>query len=234
MTNGLPNFPAGSGDGGVGAGGILVKGQDATGEIGLVKIISESSIAAGTRRIEAVTGRTAYQHICSEDDVLSSIGSILKIQKNRTPEQVERLVQTNRELEQQIKELQAKIAKSRVVELANRAVVVNGFRVVASVVEHTDRDGLRRLADELKNCIESGVVVLASATGNEVAFIAGVTSDLVQFRGLKAGNIIQAVTRVAEGRGGGRPELAQGGSKNPSKMKSAIDAAANIIADQVN
>ena len=206
----------------------------ATGEIGLVKIISESSIAAGTRRIEAVSGRAAYQHICSEDDVLSAIGSILKIQKNRTPEQVERLVQTNRELEQQIKELQAKIAKSRVVELANRAVVVNGFRVVASVVEHTDRDGLRRLADELKNCIESGVVVLASATGNEVAFIAGVTSDLVQFRGLKAGNIIQAVTRVAEGRGGGRAELAQGGSKNPSKMKSAIDAAANIIADQVN
>ena len=206
----------------------------ATGDIALVKIISESSIAAGTRRIEAVAGRAAYQHICSEDEILSSIGSILKTQKNRAPEQVERLVQANRELEQQIKELQTNLAKSRVVDLVNRAVVVNGFRVVASVVDNTDRDGLRRLTDELKNHIESGVVVLASVTGNEVAFTAGVTPDLVQHHDLQAGKIIQAVTRLAEGRGGGRPELAQGGSKNPSKMKCAIDAVVKIVANQEN
>ena len=206
----------------------------ATGDIALVKIISESSIAAGTRRIEAVAGRAAYQHICSEDEILSSIGSILKTQKNRAPEQVERLVQANRELEQQIKELQTNLAKSRVVDLVNRAVVVNGFRVVASVVDNTDRDGLRRLTDELKNHIESGVVVLASVTGNEVAFTAGVTPDLVQHHDLQAGKIIQAVTRLAEGRGGGRPELAQGGSRNPSKMKCAIDAVVKIVANQEN
>lgn len=205
----------------------------ATGEIGLVKIMSESSIAAGTRRIEAVTGRAAYQHICSEDVMLSSIGSILKTQKHRTPEQVERLVKANRELEQQINELQAKLAKSSVVELANRAVVLDGFRVVAAIVERMDRDGLRRLADELKNRIESGVVVLASATANEVAFITSVTPDLVEHRGLQAGKIVQAVTRMADGRGGGRPELAQGGSKQPGKMQCAIDAVVNIVANQL-
>lgn len=206
----------------------------ATGELGLVKIMSESSIAAGTRRIEAVTGSSAYQHVCSEDDLLSSIGSILKTPKHRTPEQVERLVQANRELEQQINELQAKLAKSSVVDLVNRAVVVDGFRVVASVVERMDRDGLRRLADELKNRLESGVIVLASATGNEVAFITGVTPDLVEGRGLQAGKIVQAVTRLADGRGGGRPELAQGGSKDPGKMQCAIDAVVNIVANQLN
>ncbi len=206
----------------------------ATGELGLVKIMSESSIAAGTRRIEAVTGSSAYQHVCSEDDLLSSIGNILKTPKHRTPEQVEILVQANRELEQQINELQAKLAKSSVVDLVNRAVVVDGFRVVASVVERMNRDGLRRLADELKNRLESGVVVLASATGNEVAFITGVTPDLVEGRGLQAGKIVQAVTRLADGRGGGRPELAQGGSKDPGKMQCAIDAVVNIVANQLN
>ena len=204
----------------------------AAGEIGLVKILSESSIAAGIRRIEAVTGAAAYQHVRSEDDVLSTIANMLKIQKELTPERVEKLLQANRELERKIQELQAELAKSHVVDLSNRAIVVDGFRVVASVVENTDRNGLRRLVDGLKNRIESGVVVLASALGNEVAFVASVTPDLVENRRLQAGKIIQEVTRLADGRGGGRPELAQGGSKNPGKVKRAIDAVVKIVADQ--
>ena len=85
--------------------------------------------------------------------------------------------------------------------------------MIAGVLENTDRNGLRQLVDDLKHRIATGVVVLASATGNDVAFAAGVTSDLVKTRGLQAGKIIQAVTRLADGRGGGRPELAQGGGK---------------------
>jgi alanyl-tRNA synthetase len=114
----------------------------------------------------------------------------------------------------------------------NNAVTIDGFRVIAAALENTDRNGLRQLVDDLKNRIGTGVVVLASATGNDVAFAAGVTSDLVKTRGLQAGKIIQAVTRLADGRGGGRPELAQGGGKNPSKMKEAIDAVIKIVADQ--
>ena len=210
-------------------GGTHVHGA---GEIGLVKIISESSIAAGVRRIEAVTGAAAYQQMRSEDDILATTANALKVQKHLIPERVEKLLQTNREFERQIKEFQSKIAQSQVADLVNNAANLNGFRIIAASLENTDRNGLRRLVDNLKNRIESGVVVLASAIGNEVAFVAGVTPDLVKDRGLQAGRIIQEVTRLADGRGGGRPELAQGGSKKPDKMEAAVDAVANIVANQ--
>jgi alanyl-tRNA synthetase len=204
----------------------------AAGEIGLVKITSESSIAAGVRRIEALTGAAAYQHVRSEDETLTAIANLLKTPKQLTPERVEALLQTNREFERQIDALQSQRAQSQVGDLVNNAVTIDGFRVIAAALENTDRNGLRQLVDDLKNRIGTGVVVLASATSNDVAFAAGVTSDLVQTRGLQAGKIIQAVTRLADGRGGGRPELAQGGAKDPSKMKEAIDAVMKIVADQ--
>ena len=205
----------------------------AAGEIGLVKIISESSIAAGVRRIEALTGAVAYQHICSEDEALTAIANLLKASKQATPERIEMLLQTNRELEKQISSLQSQMAQSQVVDLVNNAVTIDGFRVIAAALANTDRNALRQLVDDLKNRIGTGVVVLASASDKDVAFAAGVTSDLVETRGLQAGKIIQSVTRLANGRGGGRPELAQGGAKDPSKMKEAIDAVMKIVADQV-
>ena len=204
----------------------------AAGEIGLVKIISESSIAAGVRRIEALTGAAAYQQSYSEGETLTAIANLLKAPKQLTPERVEALLQTNREFERQINALQSQMAQSQVGDLVNNAATIDGFRVIAAALENTDRNGLRQLVDDLKNRIGTGVVVLASAIGNDVAFAAGVTSDLVKTRGLEAGKIIQAVTRLADGRGGGRPELAQGGAKNPSKMKEAIDAVMKIVADQ--
>jgi alanyl-tRNA synthetase len=204
----------------------------ATGEIGLVKIISESSIAAGVRRVEALTGATAYQETQTQDKLLANIANLLKTPKHLTPERVEKLLADSHELLRQIQALQAQDASSRVADLVNRAVGVDGFRVIASTVENTDRNGLRRLVDELKTRVESGVIVLASATGADVAFVAGVTPDLVKRRGLQAGKIIQAVTRIADGRGGGRPELAQGGGKEPAKMQAAIDAVAQIVANQ--
>lgn len=204
----------------------------AAGEIGLVKITSESSIAAGVRRIEALTGAAAYQHIRSEDETLTVIANLLKTSKQSTPERIEAVLQTNRELERQISSLQSQMAQSQVGDLVNNAVTIDGFRVIAAALENTDRNRLRQLVDDLKNRLGTGVVVLASATGNDVAFAAGVTPDLVQNRGLQAGKIIQAVTRLADGRGGGRPELAQGGTKDASKMKEAIDAVTKIVADQ--
>ena len=204
----------------------------ASGEIGLVKITSESSIAAGVRRIEALTGAVAYQHICCEDETLTAIANLLKASKQATPERIEVLLQANRELEKQISSLQSEKAQSQVIDLVNNASTIDGFRVIAAALANTDRNSLRQLVDDLKNRIGTGVVVLASASDKDVAFAAGVTSDLVETRGLQAGKIIQAVTRLANGRGGGRPELAQGGAKEPSKMQEAIDAVVKIVADQ--
>ena len=113
------------------------------------------------------------------------------------------------------------------------ATLVNVVKVVSSSVKNSDRNSLRQLIDGLKNQLKSGVVVLASVTGDEVAFVVGVTADLVKNRGLHAGKIMQSIAQLADGRGGGRPELAQGGGKNPSKVDAALAATKQIIENQL-
>ena len=203
---------------------------DATGELGFVKLVSESSIAAGVRRVEALTGGAAATAIQDDDALLASLANLLKTPKAALPERVERLLQEQRELEQQLQQVKGQLALSNISALVAGATSVNGVQVIASRVEGTDRNGLRRLVDELKTRLGSGVVVLASVTDNEVAFVVGVTAALVKQRGLHAGKIIGDITRLADGRGGGRPELAQGGGKEPGKVQAAIDAAGRIVA----
>ena len=201
----------------------------ATGELGFVKLMSESSIAAGVRRVEALTGNTAVTTIQEDTALLSNAASLLKAPKTDLLERIERLLQEQRELEQQLQQLKSQHALGNVDALVRDATLVEDVRVVASCVADTDRDGLRRLVDELKDRLGSGVVALAAVPGNEVAFVVGVTPDLVKHRGLQAGKIISELAQLADGRGGGRPELAQGGGKNPSKVNAAIDAAGEIV-----
>ena len=205
---------------------------NATGEIGLVQLVNESSIAAGVRRIEALTGAKAYENVCSQDETLTQLADLLKTPTHQVTERVGALLKENRLLEGELKALKGQLAKSSVADLAEDAVMVNGFKVVASIIENTDRNGLRQLVDDLKGRIKSGVIVLAAANGDEATFVAGVTSNLAQDKGLHAGKIIQGVVSVAGGRGGGRPELAQGGCKDSSKAKDAIDEVVNIVANQ--
>ncbi|MCG9134666.1 alanine--tRNA ligase [Candidatus Poribacteria bacterium] len=206
---------------------------DATGELGFVKLMSESSIAAGVRRVEALTGNTAVTTIQEDTTLLSTAANLLKAPKTDLLERIERLLQEQRELEQQLQQLKSQHALGNVDALVKDATLVEDVRVVASCVTDTDRDGLRRLVDELKNRLESGVVALAAVAGNEAAFVVGVTTDLVENRGLHAGKIIAELTQLADGRGGGRPELAQGGGKDPNKVNAAIDAAAEIVRTQL-
>lgn len=206
---------------------------DATGELGFVKLMGESSIAAGVRRVEALTGPVAVTTVQDDTALLSSVANLLKTPKTDLSERIERLLQEQRELEQLLQQLKGQQALTNIRTLVEGATLVEDVRVVASVVADTDRDGLRRLVDELKNRLESGVVALASVNGDAVAFVVGVTSDLVKNRGLHAGKIISELTQLADGRGGGRPELAQGGGKSPSKVNAAIDAATEIIKKQI-
>ncbi len=143
------------------------------------------------------------------------------------------MLQEQRELEQQIRKLKSQNALSNIDVLVDGASDVDGVKVIAKFVEKTDRDSLRQMVDGLKNRLDSGVVVLASVTGDDAAFIVGVTSDLVKNRGLNAGKLIQTITQIAEGRGGGRPELAQGGCKNLNKVDEAIAATTKIIENQL-
>ena len=205
----------------------------ATGELGFVKLMGESSIAAGVRRVEALTGIIAVTTVQDDTALLSNVANLLKTPKADLSERIERLLQEQRELEQQLQQLKGQQALANIGALVEGARVVEGVRIVASVVADADRDGLRRLVDELKNRLESGVVALASVTGDAAAFVVGVTPDLVKNRGLHAGKIISELTQLADGRGGGRPELAQGGGKSPNKVNTAIDAATEIIRKQI-
>ena len=206
---------------------------EATGELGFVKLMGESSIAAGVRRVEALTGVAAVTAVQDDTVLLSSVANLLKTPKTDVSERIERLLQEQRELEQQLRQLKGQQALANVSGLVEDAALVEDVRIVASLVTDTDRNGLRQLVDELKNRLESGVVALASVSGNEAAFVVGVTSDLVKNRGLHAGKIISELTQFADGRGGGRPELAQGGGKNPSKVSVAIDAVTEIVKRQI-
>ncbi|RKU32435.1 hypothetical protein C6495_10790 [Candidatus Poribacteria bacterium] len=199
-----------------------------------MKLMSESSIAAGVRRVEALTGGAAATAIQEDDALLVRIANVLKTPKTVLPERIERLLQAQRELEQQLRQMKGQLARSNIDALVAGAVSVDGVQVVASRVEDIDRNGLRRLVDELKTRLGSGVVVLASVTNGEAAFVVGVTAELVKQRGLHAGKIIGEITRLADGRGGGRPELAQGGGKAPGKVQAAIDAAGRIVAEHLS
>lgn len=202
---------------------------DATGELGFVKLMSESSIAAGVRRVEALTGTAAVATVQEDTALLTNVANLLKTPKAALPERIERLLQEQRELEQHIQQLKSQQALANVGTLVDSATRVEDVRVVASVVTDADRNGLRKLVDELKTRLESGVVALAAVSGNEVAFVVGVTPDLVKNRDLHAGKIVSELTQLADGRGGGRPELAQGGGKNPSKVNTAIAKTSEIV-----
>ena len=206
---------------------------NATGELGFVKLMSESSIAAGVRRVEALTGTSAVATVQEDTVLLANMANLLKTPKTDLPERIERLLEEQRDLEQQLQQLKSQHALANVSTLIEGATLVEDVRVVASLVTGVDRNGLRQLVDELKTRLESGVVALAAVSGNEVAFVVGVTSDLVKNRDLHAGKIISELTQLADGRGGGRPELAQGGSKNPSKVDAAIEKTSEIVGEHL-
>lgn len=204
---------------------------DSTGNLGYVKLMSESSIAAGVRRVEAFTGNSAITSIQNDELLLSEIAGLLKTPKRNLSERINQLLHDQRELELQIQQLKSQNALSNLQPLIEGAAIVDGIKIVSSSIEKTNRDSLRQLIDELKDRMQSGVVSLASINGDEVAFVVGVTSDLVKNRGLNAGKIIQEIAKLADGKGGGRPELAQGGSRSPEKVETAIQATTKIVED---
>lgn len=202
---------------------------NSTGEIGLVKIISESSIAAGVRRIEAFTGEAAYLRQSEDAALIAEISAMLKAKRTEIPEQIKKLLDEQREMERENKRLQDKLALTKIDELIENAQTVDGVNLVTSVLGNIGRDGLRTIVDDLKNRLDSGVIVLASKTEKDVAFVTGVTRDLVENKGLKAGDIVREVAIAGGGQGGGRPEFAQGGSRDASRINEAIEAVPDIL-----
>ncbi|QSO54842.1 alanine--tRNA ligase [Alicyclobacillus curvatus] len=201
---------------------------DRTGVIGLFRIVSEAGIGSGVRRIEAVTGRYAYENVRETEDRLEMAAHVLKTQKTEIVPRIERLLDELRETERELESVRGKLRQGRANDLLGQVTSVQGVPLLAAVVPDTDMDGLRQMADQLRNRMTSYVVVLGSALDDKAQFVAAVSKDL-QDKGLQAGQIVKEVAKIAGGGGGGRPDLAQAGGKDAAKVQDAIESAASIV-----
>ena len=202
-------------------------------EIGLFKIVSEAGVASGVRRIEAITGKLAYDKVNSVEKTLNKAASLLKSRNNEVVEKIEALLTQVKTLEQQLALANSKMAQETASELLATAIDVNGVTIVNAEVEIEDMDGLRNLADLLRDKLTVGVIVLgAKIADDKVNFVVMATKDAVA-KGIHAGNIIKETAKVAGGGGGGRPDMAQAGGKNPKKITEALTMATEVITKQI-
>ena len=193
-----------------------------TGDIGLLKISSESGIAAGIRRIEAVVGQAALDFVAREEATLTTIARALKGSTDNVGDKVEQLISRSRQLEKELDALKSKLASSAGSDLAGQAKDVNGVKVLAAELEGADVPALRNTMDQLKNKLGSAVIMLASANEGKVTLLAGVTKDLIGKA--KAGDAVKEVAAYVDGRGGGKPEMAQAGGQKPEGIADALKA----------
>lgn len=198
-------------------GGIHVK---RTGDIGLFKITSEGGVAAGIRRIEAVTGTKAVEVIQKADADIQSINGLLKAQNHQTVEKVEATVETAYQLQKQIEQLNQKLANFQASELLNQVETIAGRSTLITTVQNMDAKALRHLHDGIKSKLEHAVIVLAGVEGDKVSLIASVAKDLTNT--IKAGDIIKHLATELGGKGGGKPDLAQGGAPLNEKFATVM------------
>ena len=204
-----------------------------TGEIGAFDLLSESGIAAGVRRSEALTGAGAERAVRLRRQVLADLGTRLNAAPEELADKIEALLGRNRQLERSLGELRRRVAALETSDLSNGAREVEGVTVVARRTEVEDVPSLRAMADGLRESLGSGVGVLGADIGGKVSFIAVVTDDLIKGRGLKAGDIVRGVAQLAGGSGGGKAHLAQAGGRDPGKLDEALEQAAHIVEQQL-
>ncbi|CDQ18089.1 alanyl-tRNA synthetase [Halobacillus karajensis] len=195
-----------------------------TAEIGLFKIVSESGIGAGTRRIEAVTAKDAYMYMNGKEALLKQAGEQLKTKPDQVPERIEALHKELKDLQKEKESLSAKISNMEASNIMDDVEEVNGVKILAKQVDVKDMNALRTMVDDLKQKITSGIILLAAPNGDKVQLIAGVSNDLVE-EGYHAGKLIKEAATRCGGGGGGRPDMAQAGGKDASKIPEALQYA---------
>ena len=196
------------------------------------KIVSESGIAAGVRRIEALTGEGVFAYYKEIEKRQAEIAAMLKTSPAEIEEKIAHLQAEVKELHSENESLKAKMAQDAVGDVMDQVQEIKGVKLLAVSLTDVDMNGLRDLGDQLKEKLGEGVVVLASVAGGKVSLLAMVT-DQAQKAGAHAGNLIKGMAAIVGGGGGGRPNMAQAGGKNPAKVPEALEAAAGILADQI-
>ncbi|MBB5180780.1 alanyl-tRNA synthetase [Planomicrobium koreense] len=194
-----------------------------TAEIGLFKIVSESGIGAGVRRIEAVTGKGAYENLRETEQILEEAASLLKSSPKDMVQKVQSFQQEMKSLQRENESLMAKISNAQSSEILSAARQINDITVLSAKVEAKDNNQLRQMMDDLKQKFDKAVIVLGAADGDKVMLIAGVTKDLAGGN-YHAGQIVKHVAEQCGGKGGGRPDMAMAGAKNPEKLEAALES----------
>ncbi len=198
------------------------------GDIGLFKIISESGVASGVRRIEAITGERAIEYVEQNDAVLRDVAQLLRGSREDVKDKVQDALERIRQMEKEVRALKDRLACGQGADLASGAVDIKGVKIVATKVEGADAGALRIAVDRLKDRLKSAVVVLASVEGPEkVVLVAGVTAD--QTARIKAGELAGAIAAKVGGRGGGRPDFAQAGGNNPAALDAALASVLELV-----
>ncbi|WP_418792289.1 alanine--tRNA ligase [Phosphitispora sp. TUW77] len=203
-----------------------------TAEAGMFKLLSESGIGSGLRRIEAVTGEGIITYITEKEKLLEEVSAALKTTPNELARRAEGILRELKEKEKELEALQAKIARYESQEIMDQVREIKGVKALAARVNAPDMDALRNMGDMMKDKLGSGVVVLGSINDGKVNFVAMATKDVLK-KGIHAGNIIREAAKAAGGGGGGRPDMAQAGAKDPGKIADALEKAYEIIENQI-
>jgi alanyl-tRNA synthetase len=201
------------------------------GDIGLFKIVSEAGVAAGVRRIEAVTGEAALAYVRETEHSLAEVAGLVKGGREDAAAKVHQLLERTRRLEKELDALKAKLASAQGSDLASQAQDVGGIRVLAARLDGVDAKGLRETVDQLKNQLGAAAVILATVNADKVALAAGVTK--AETGRIKAGELVNHVATQVGGRGGGRPDMAQAGGSQPENLDAALASVTDWVRQQL-
>jgi alanyl-tRNA synthetase len=203
-----------------------------TSQAGFIKILGESGIAAGVRRIEALTGEAALKYFAQREELINEVAQVLKANPQDSVRKIETLVAEVKSAQKEIEQLRGKLVSSSLDDVLAKAIDIKGIKVITARFDQLDMEALRNTGDTIKSKINSGVLVLASGYEDKVSLIATATKDVVS-KGIHCGNIIREVAKVAGGGGGGRPDMAQAGGKDVSKINDALEVVAKVIELQI-
>lgn len=204
-----------------------------TSEVGMFKILSEGGVAAGVRRIEAITGKAVYKYLLEKDNILSEVSTVLKTREDNLLNRAKGLVEENKELEKELHSLKSKMSTASADAALDGKIDINGVSLVTNKYVDIDGDTLREAADNLRDKVENSVVVVASVSDGKISFVATASKEAIE-KGIHAGNLVREVAKIAGGKGGGRPNMAQAGGNDVSKVDEALSHAKVVVEGQVH